>query len=286
MAKLHYNDYLRRMSRRLIDRVNGIEAFFGFDYGREFEVVLCEMLRQILPDRFGICLGHVVSRRGTQAGDDIIIFDQSRFPTLRLHGPLDYSRKEWVPIEAVCAYIESKHTLTLQGKGGQSLKKAVNQVAKVKALCSRRHPITAVELHPYSRLNAQHVSMIKHSPAILNPLFTAIVSRKVRMNANTEDLSDSTAIDTTLKADMPARKFGPDMVIAGASNLVIPVVTEGDQNLFYSPFFVEQTSHYGAAVAPDLAWGTGMALLLYALDWIRLGAMPWQDLIGNALGFD
>jgi hypothetical protein len=285
MAKLHYNDFLRRMSARMIERTNGIEAFFGFDYGREFEVILCEMLRRILPERFGVCLGHVVNKRGSQAGDDIIIFDQARFPTLRLHDRMDYSRKEWVPIEAVCAYVEAKHTLALQGKGKESLTRTIDQVVRVKQLCSRRESISAVELHPYTRLAAEHESLVAHSPAILNPLFTAIVSRKVRMHSHSEVLADAQVIHATLQAHMPERDFGPDMVIAGMSNLVVPVVADGEENLVYSPFYVEDVSHYGAAIAEDLSWGAGLAVLLYALDWIRLGKMPWQDLIGNALGF-
>jgi hypothetical protein len=76
-----------------------IETEHNFEYGAEFEIALCEVLRQVLPSRVGVCRGYVVSEDGTKAGDDIILFDAARFPTLRLLGE-SLALKEQVPVEA------------------------------------------------------------------------------------------------------------------------------------------------------------------------------------------
>jgi hypothetical protein len=81
------------------------------------------------------------------AGDDIIVFDTTRSPVLRALGNY-LSRKEKVPAEAVLAYIEAKHTLSIHGEGGQSLQKATEQTAAVKALprvpLEHRHMVPAL----------------------------------------------------------------------------------------------------------------------------------------------
>ena len=49
------------------------------------------------------------------ARDDIIIYERNRFPLLRLINESDFCRKQQVPVESVYAYIEAKHSLTLEG---------------------------------------------------------------------------------------------------------------------------------------------------------------------------
>src|SRR5690348_3133356 len=110
-----YRNYVRTLSSRFEGMLNSIGAVYGFDYGDEFEFVLLETLRPLLPWQYGVCRGHLITQSGKQAGDDIIIFDRLRFPTLQLRGSGSY-RKEHVPIEAAYAYIEAKHTLVLEGK--------------------------------------------------------------------------------------------------------------------------------------------------------------------------
>ena len=56
------------------------------------------MLRIFLPSKYGVCRGFVVNRHGDKAGDDIIIYDQEKFPTLRLLPKDDFSLKEEIPI--------------------------------------------------------------------------------------------------------------------------------------------------------------------------------------------
>jgi|ERR1019366_520635 hypothetical protein len=142
-----YNDWLPQVAQRFQQKFESIQVAHNFDLGNEFEVAVAEVLREILPRRFGVCRGFVVARNGERAGDDIIVFDAQAFPTLRALAT-DLSRKEAVPAEAVLAYIEAKHTLHVEGEErvGQSLAKATSQVDLVK-----RIPRPAVEHHQLIR---------------------------------------------------------------------------------------------------------------------------------------
>src|SRR4051812_22586008 len=101
-----YTDYLVKFAENFEARYAAIAAKYNFDLGDEFEIAFCETMRTVLPGRFGICRGFLVNRKEESAGDDIIIFDRDQFPTLRMLPQNDYSRKEHVPVEATCAYIE------------------------------------------------------------------------------------------------------------------------------------------------------------------------------------
>lgn len=133
---LLYKNYLKLLSNKFLRKLEDISGVYGFDYGVEFEIAVCEILRSFLPSKYGVCRGFVVNENGNVAGDDIIIYDQERFPTLRLTDQKDIARKEQIPIEAVYAYIEAKHTLILGDKeSNSSLNHALEQVRKVKELC-------------------------------------------------------------------------------------------------------------------------------------------------------
>ena len=111
---MKYSGYLQRFGQ-FESLFELIAARYNFDYGDEFEFALCDALRAILPERFGVCRGFIVASDGRSAGDDLIIFDRIRFPTLRLLRQDSFARKEQIPVEAVYAYIEAKHTLVLTG---------------------------------------------------------------------------------------------------------------------------------------------------------------------------
>jgi hypothetical protein len=130
-----YDGWLLDIAARFQTRFNQIKAEFNFDFGPEFEIALATVLREFLPQRAGVCRGFVVSADGRKAGDDIIIYDKSRFPTLRSLGD-DLAKKEQIPFEGVLAYVEAKHRLDLEGRGDGSLEKALAQIAAVK---SRAH---------------------------------------------------------------------------------------------------------------------------------------------------
>lgn len=102
---MNYDNYVLKLSQKINSTFEEIEAEYNFELGNEFEVVLCNILRDFLPEKFGVCRGFVVDELGNKAGDDIIIFDQVNFPTLRTLGNNQFLRKENIPIEAVYAYI-------------------------------------------------------------------------------------------------------------------------------------------------------------------------------------
>src|SRR5690554_797229 len=120
-----YDNFVENLSNKFHSRLEEISSDYNFDLGDEFEIAICEALRSFLPIKYGICRGFVVDSEGCKEGDDIIIFDQVNYPTIKLNKKDDYSRKENIPIEAVCAYIEAKHTLT-----DETFDKSISQASK------------------------------------------------------------------------------------------------------------------------------------------------------------
>src|ERR1019366_3247973 len=57
-------------------------------------------------------------------------------------------RKELVPIEAVFAYIEAKHTLEIEGQSRSSLTHALEQAGKVGTLCEQRTQVPLNQIAP------------------------------------------------------------------------------------------------------------------------------------------
>ena len=123
-----YDDFVINLSTKIQNRLSEISVGYNFDYGDEFEIAICELLRNFLPNKYGVCLGFVVDKRGTKYGDDIIIYDQDRFPTLRQLTKEDFSQKQIIPIEAVYCYIEAKYTLDISISQNTNLRKAIEQV--------------------------------------------------------------------------------------------------------------------------------------------------------------
>lgn len=165
---LMYNEYLRKVAERFASRFADIAAEFSFELGVEFEITLCRVLRQVLPQRYGICRGFVVTRDGETHDDDIIIYDRDGFSTLRMVEQEGFERRESIPLEAVYAYIEAKHTLHLQGDDHQSITKACQQVAAVKSL--QRRPVPWSYLDPYLTHQHANVSTPPYWPPTRNQL--------------------------------------------------------------------------------------------------------------------
>ena len=136
--KYRYGGYIEKLSDQFQNALSEIEAEHNFELGEKFEKAICNVLSSALPERFGICRGFAVSVDGETAGDDVIIYDRGRHPTLRPRSKGEFEVKERIPIEAVYAYIEAKHTLYLEGEGNSSIAHAFNQVATVKALVNKR----------------------------------------------------------------------------------------------------------------------------------------------------
>ena len=289
MRKLLYKNYVETLSKTFEANLVSIEASYGFDYGTEFEVVLCETLRQALPQKFGICRGYVVDADGNDAGDDLVIYAQDRFPTLRLRRPDYYSRKEYIPIEAALAYVEAKHTLYIEPGAGASLHHACQQVAAVKKVCSRRKSVPLLAVDPYINLKLPILNNVAvHS--IRNPMYGAVVARQVAMRKGTSPISDPQEIAELLKRIIPTldvdKEYFPDLIIAGKSNIVVPGVKKNIGGIYFNPFFWPDGCSSCVQVVSEMAFGVGLCCLSFALDWIRLGKLRIPEIIGDALGLD
>jgi hypothetical protein len=167
-----YDNYIKNLTDKIVKKFDYISAEYNFDLGHEFENALCKILRDFLPNRYGICRGFVVSSVGTKEGDDIIIYDRDRFPTLRLLEQDNFEIKEQIPIEAVYAYIEAKHSLT-----SEAFTKSISQIVKVKKLCATRDKQKLYQTDPYVDTNLRPPYPIEHLPEYRNPVFTMVFSR-------------------------------------------------------------------------------------------------------------
>lgn len=270
-----YNDWIGQLAERFQSKFDGIRTVHNFDYGDEFEIALCEVLRSILPRRASVCRGFIVAQDGTLAGDDIIIFDSARFPALRAIGE-DLSRKEQVPAEAVLAYIEAKHTLYVHGNSGQSLEKATAQTAAVKSLTrtplEHRHIISGLDL-------GAQVNAPKTYPNIKNPWYTAIWSRK----------SDWSGLE---RAILPQSLNGTDFhlrpdFIATDQGCLMPMLLKYESGatmprMEIRPFLCEGTAHVWSDLK-DISVGIAAVHLLSAMEWIVLSEVPWNRMMSSCV---
>lgn len=285
MSILLYDDFVRRIAQSFDEALKEIDAVHNFEYGSEFEIAICHTLRRLLPHKFGICRGYVINSKGDVAGDDIIIYERVRFPTVRLLTE-DYSRKEKVPIEAVFAYIEAKHTLQLEGDSDSSLDKALIQAGNVKRLCEQRTPVPLSQLAQHINLGAGfNISSRPGWPSKRNPVYTAIISRRVRFSRDDSVIEAPEQIDNFLVGRGLKVDLQPDLIVAGRSNVALPVVrgSNGERNIT-SPFCLETETDFACRTVDGIAFGVALSHLLWALDNIELGSMPWSQILGNSLG--
>jgi hypothetical protein len=280
-----YNGLVNRIADEFDRAMSAIEADHNFDLGPEFEVALCKTIRRILPHRFGICRGFVVSADGATAGDDIVIYDRALFPTARFLED-NLAQKEQVPVEAVAAYIEAKHTLQLQGEGDSSLDHALAQAAKVKRLCNAR---TGVPLNEISRGVNLGTGFSMNSPygwpSRKNPTYCGLMSRRVRLAKNEPPTANADEIHSVLLTRQPSNDAPPDLVVAGPSNVGVPfVASTSDGGTIESPFMLPQGCGLAMYKADGFAFGVGLCNLLWALDYITLGPIQWSAILQDALG--
>ena len=250
--RMPYNNYANLLAGRIERRLEEMYAHHNFEYGTEFEIALCSLLRSVLPGRCGICRGYIVPAEGKQEGDDIIVYDAHRYPTLRALGQ-ELGLKEQVPADAVLAYIEAKRTLyarpvkqgqpKLTGKqvkeGGQTIIKALEQVRKVKSI--KRQEVLPTAIAPgidlNIRLQGPGVEMTVEPgipagyPNIRNPWFTMILAQRLdvggspRRNPRRKTLFD--AIEDYSRKNPPPPGVHPTLpdVIAAEDIFIFPVLS-------------------------------------------------------------
>jgi hypothetical protein len=284
-----YNDFIGKISNEFASQIGKIEAEHNFELGDEFELALCKVLRLFLPQKYGICRGYVVNSRGDKRGNDIIIFDRMRFPTIRGLIAEDYSQMENVPIEAVYAYIEAKHTLNIQGDDGSSLANALKQVSLAKLLCVQRREVALNEIAPFVAINDTAVEPMEGWPDHRNPIYGAVIARQVRLKKGEAILADPHKIKEAIAKSPIKCEIPPDLIIAGKDNLVFPGLPRDEAGVARtpSPFYLAKESSDSVILYPyqvsDVAFGAGLAFLMWALDWIQLADMPWPQILTNAI---
>ena len=261
MTEYMYKDTAGRLSKLVAAELSRMEAIYNFDYGDEFEIACCHLIRVLLPTKYGICRGHIVTRDNRQAGDDLIIYDRDATPTLRMLPEDDYSRKEFIPIESVYAYIEAKHTLSLGEDGTYA--KALAQIAAAKSLPrkDRRHS----ELFPGFSTDVPITLGDLVHPERANPMYGAIFSRRLELGGNGVSPLQSPPGDP---------KLLPDLIVAGPDYVGIPAIIEeasaklrvfrdtGDRLLVKKP--------------TGRAFAIGLLVLLSSLYFIDLGVVNWR----------
>ncbi len=269
-----YNDWLGNIANRFQNKFDSIQTEHNFEYGPEFEIAICEVLKTILPRRAEVCRGYVVSQNGDKAGDDIIVFDAARFPVLRALGD-DLSRKEQVPAEAVLAYIEAKHTLYVYGDSAQSLAKATAQTGAIKALT--RTPLEHRHMIKDLDLGATVVSPPSF-PEIKNPWYTAIWSRYSKWSGEEHIITPEAlnAKDANLAPDLVATNEG--CLMPGLVSRVDSVANEME----IRPFLCSKTEHIWCDIK-NVGLGIAAIHLLWAIEWIVLSEIPWNPMMSNYL---
>jgi hypothetical protein len=280
---MNYSSYVENLERAFQSRFKEMSARYNFDLGDEFEIALCHILREVFPAKYGIARGFVVARNGSSSGDDIVIYDAIRFPTLRLFPQESYEIKQEIPVEAVYAYIEAKHTMHIAAdmNDRQSLIKASAQVASVKAI--PRRPRTPEDIYPYLRANVSFGSRSDWPPQI-NPVFGAVIARQIRMEKDEPLLGPEEGTRALVGAHIGSRRALPDMIIAGENHIILPCVEGSEGPIIHAPFYVEgTTSSVQVMPTKSRAFATGICFLFYALDTIRLGRMPWEEMINQSL---
>lgn len=260
-----YGGYIERLSRKVEARLTDIEAIFNFDLGAEFEVAMCALLEDILPAKFGVCRGFVITEDGRTAGDDLIIYDKMSCPTLRANIGLHYSVKEQIPVDAVYAYVECKHSVADKNV----IDKAISQTRLVKELLlsrqSRPNPT-------YQKDGPEFNGKVRDWPRIFPPLknqpFCAIFAK---------------AFDPTTAVPDERHDFNPDLLVLGPNHIGTQSVVLGPDGIKGALFY---DSKYWAGLrvesAEGNAFGLGVVALLQALSWIELLPIDWSETLNTA----
>lgn len=263
-AKMNgYGGYIRRLSRKVLARLSEIEAVFNFDLGPEFEIAVCHLLSDILPSRFGVCRGFVVAENGQKAGDDVIIFDRMQYPTLRSSVGLQFSVKDQIPIEAVYAYIECKHSIP----DDETFGKAMQQASDVKALMlTRKSRINSDYEADGPVYNGKVRDWPRSWPPLKNAPFTMIIARK-------------------WSGGVPSKKVKHpiDLAILGEDHILSQRVALGPDGIKAALFHDDR--HWAALDTDRLdkeAFGVGILMLMQAISWIELAPIDWAGTLNEA----
>ena len=145
------------------DTLTGVLPHFG-ERGRNDELRLINFLEQILPQRFGVGSGFVVSsnsKAGVSKQTDIIISDEF------FNSPLHRELSSFVyPIETVYATIEVKGTLSKYKRSNKKtdLDQVLESISKIRQLSKYKHYIDyKLERNEKKKLNQMEVKKYSFS---------------------------------------------------------------------------------------------------------------------------
>jgi hypothetical protein len=273
-----YSKLIDNIATAIDNQLNEISTRYNFDYGEEFEIAICELLFSVLPMKYGICRGFIVTESDDFAGDDIIIYDKDTFPTLRLLDKNKFDKKQEIPVEAVYAYLEAKHTLMLvDTESGQSLYKACEQVGRVKRLNREKRSLTSIDSH--TNLDDIFSAHRPNWPPFTNPIFGAIISRFIKSKPTERQLDASEVFDVVKNINFSSTIPHPDLIVLGQKNILLPGKSVGNNHLFDSPFYIEGVSNFIHKSTKSSSLAVAIIILLYALDTIKLDKMPYPKII-------
>ena len=81
-------------------------------------------------------------------------------------------------------------------------------------------------------------------------------------------------------------EYSVDLIVAGRDVCFLPNITKNETDLYRSPFYIKDSSALRSFKLEGNAFSVGMCSLLYALDSICLGVMPWPEIIADALDIE
>ncbi|CDF79298.1 conserved hypothetical protein [Formosa agariphila KMM 3901] len=281
MSKYLYDDFIINLSKRITSRLNEISADYNFDYGDEYEIAICELLREFLPTKYGVCRGFVVNKAGQKFGDDIIIYDQVSFPTLKSLNKNDWARKENIPIEAVYCYIEAKYSLDISENPNSNLSKALKQISDVKSLVNEREKYELNKYDPYHFI-PKPLNPVFGIPPYRNPIFSLIVSRYVKNGDNRiENLETIKTLINKYVEKYKVTENSPEGIVVGQDNYIFTAIKKYPNNnptRFIIPY---EENIYQSMQKDSNALAIALVHLYAGIDWIRLDKMPWEEIFND-----
>ena len=280
-----YRDYLATINQRFEALFSEIKTVHNYENGPEFETALCAAFRAILPQKYGVCCGYVFTVDGREIGDDIIIYDQQKFPVLRFLNTNDYTKRQHIPVEAVVAYIEAKNTIIMKDGENNSLSRAIKQSTDIKRLGRQEIPINP--FHEYGVTLGKHLQIDTYlgHPQINNPFFTCIFARGVREKKGGKLLDNEKITELLMKRkNVSSEGETPDLVVLNSDVFLYPVVN----GTFVSPFYRKDLEGSKLFIQREIgcAWGLAIALMFDAFSKIHLSGMDWTGIFSNALNMN
>jgi hypothetical protein len=111
-----------------------------------------------------------------------------------------------------------------------------------------------------------------------------ILSRYATNSEGTQRASNADEVEALLRDRLRTTNIaGPDLIVAGTDNFLSPAhrLPNGEEKPTLH-FIPELTEGYQVLQKPGVAFGAALAQLAGAIDWARLGRMPWPRIANDA----